>query len=208
MPSPNAAVIHQIRVAHAIVADACASIHQNPPSHATFAGQEVTQIARSLTPQQNLAIGHLLAGRSFTQTAALVKVDRSTLYRWRQQPAFHVRLAELSAESLEAVAMRTRNLLLRGTAKLEQFLERTASFSDTLRLVSNRRIWEVANVMPREIEESDGTRGMEPGDPTRDSQTVAHRREGSVVQLPGRETRQERCVSRRRGRADPGIRLE
>lgn len=106
-----------------------------------------------LTPKQNLAIGHLLAGRSYSQTAELVNVDRQTIYRWRKEPAFVALLDDMSHEALEVVAMRVRNMLLRGTDKLERKIANETNFSETLRFVANKRVWEMANVMPTIFEE-------------------------------------------------------
>jgi hypothetical protein len=151
MPVTKTPAVQEIRTAHAVIAGSCASINQNSTPDETATGPALPPSASELSPQQNLAIGHLIAGRSYTETASLVKISRITLYLWRKNPTFNARLCEASEEALEAVAMRTRNLLLRGTARLETCIENSAKFGDVLRLVSNKRVWDMANVMPREI---------------------------------------------------------
>ena len=44
--------------------------------------------AGALTPAQERAIESLLVGETKTDAAAIVGVDRSTIHRWLQQPAF------------------------------------------------------------------------------------------------------------------------
>src|SRR5438552_2847607 len=43
---------------------------------------------KSLTPRQLTAISALFAGHSFSQTAAYLRIDRKTLYRWRSSAPF------------------------------------------------------------------------------------------------------------------------
>ena len=48
-----------------------------------------------LSPPQRVAIGLLLAGRPYADVAREVGIDTSTLFQWRQQPAF---VTELRAQ--------------------------------------------------------------------------------------------------------------
>lgn len=100
-----------------------------------------------LTPQQRLAMEHLLAGRSFTKTAELLGITPRTLFEWRRNPAFINQLSLMSREALEAVAMRSRNLLLIGTDRLQ----RTMSFNEAMKVINSKRIWELANIMPGQL---------------------------------------------------------
>lgn len=109
----------------------------------------------SLSPQQCAAIAHLVSGKSLSSTATLLGIDRKTLYNWRQLPAFQHALHELCVEACETAAMRMRNLLLRGTHKLVALLEGANRFDDLLRLVSNKRIWDFAHVLPKTDDESE-----------------------------------------------------
>jgi transposase-like protein len=45
-----------------------------------------------LSPSQFIAIGLLLAGRTYADVAREVGIDTSTLYRWRHEPAFAAEL--------------------------------------------------------------------------------------------------------------------
>ncbi len=94
-----------------------------------------------LSPQQLQAIEHLILGRTLTDTAAAVNVDRKTLYRWRKHDfqfaaefnrryndltaSLDVRLRRLAADALPTVedAIRAGNLhaaltVLRGVGAL------------------------------------------------------------------------------------------
>jgi hypothetical protein len=58
-----------------------------------------------LTPRQLTAISALFAGHSFTETARYLRIDRKTLFRWRNSAAF---IAEVRRRYAEQSTRRVR----------------------------------------------------------------------------------------------------
>ena len=50
--------------------------------------QDVTNSEKELSEKQVLAIPHLVSAKSFGETAELVGVNRTTIYRWMDDPTF------------------------------------------------------------------------------------------------------------------------
>jgi len=76
-----------------------------------------------LTDQQLTAIELLLSGQGVSQVAEQVDVDRSTLWRWGQLPAFQAELNRRRQELWSAHADRLRSLLPAALQVLENTLE-------------------------------------------------------------------------------------
>lgn len=106
-----------------------------------------------LSPRQRAAIGHLLAGQSVTATAAALGVTRQTIHNWKCDPRFALILAQKSSETLEAIATRARNILLRTARHLDRAASGELSFDQAVRLANSRRIWDMALLLPREESE-------------------------------------------------------
>ncbi len=122
-------------------------------------------IDEALTPQQCTAIGHLVAGMSYSSTAVVMKISRKTLYNWRQLPAFKHALNTISREALQAVATRVRNILLRETRVLEAKTQEYHSMTESIRVIANKRLWDIASILP-EDEETDEETAARPQDST------------------------------------------
>jgi hypothetical protein len=78
---------------------ACTEMHQNAPKctvHPSRVQNEPNSARRDdspapvdeLTPRQLQAIALLFAGWSYTDVGRQLKINRSTLFRWRQSPTF------------------------------------------------------------------------------------------------------------------------
>ncbi len=117
--------------------------------------QPTDQPIENLTPQQSTAIGHLLAGKTFSEAAELVGVDRRTIYEWRQQPDFKRVLQRMSDETLEMVAQRARQLLLRSADTMGRALGGYSGWETAMKILTSRNVWGIARRMP-EAEEKDG----------------------------------------------------
>lgn len=96
---------------------------------------KMSQNENELTPQQTLAIPHLLHGRSITETADLIGVARQTVSRWlHNDPAF---IAAYNAERLaviEATRSRIINLATVALDVLEGILkDEFCDYSDKLK---------------------------------------------------------------------------
>jgi hypothetical protein len=148
----SAADAHSIEV---IRARAAADDSQNSPSLPIVEPKGLPTLPESLdselTPTQCMAITHLMAGKTLSSVATLLNIDRKTLYNWRQLPAFRATLRSLCQEACEAAAMRMRNILLRGTHRLAEYVEH-GDFNRVFKVVANKRVWDMASVMPAEEE--------------------------------------------------------
>jgi len=72
----------------------------------------IRQNASRLTPAQQRAVLLLAAGRRVCEVAEAVGVDRTTLWRWREIPAFQAAEGRARAEAWDAGINRLRELLL------------------------------------------------------------------------------------------------
>ncbi len=66
----------------------------------------------TLSDRQLLAIELLASGANFQTTSDRVNVDPKTLYKWRQNPAFHSHLALRREETLGQASDHYRSLLI------------------------------------------------------------------------------------------------
>ena len=104
-----------------------------------------------LSPRQRLALMALVSGRTLSSAAAQAGVDRRTIHRWRQEPAFAGTLSDLSREGLEAAAMRARNLLLKATRTSGEAMNGHDRFAWAMRVASNRRLWDAGRELPADL---------------------------------------------------------
>src|SRR4051794_19526800 len=77
---------------------------------------------QTLTQKQNNALTFMITGARPDEIAAAMKIDRRTLYRWRQLPAFARELRARRAAVLDAANDHLRALLDRALALLEDQL--------------------------------------------------------------------------------------
>lgn len=78
--------------------------------------------AMDLRPEQLRAILALLQGRTLTAAAREAGVDRRTLYRWGQEPAFVAALGQLQHELAGAVRRSVRAMAVEALATLRLLL--------------------------------------------------------------------------------------
>ncbi|WP_416676866.1 helix-turn-helix domain-containing protein [Egbenema bharatensis] len=57
---------------------------------------------KNLTDQQLKAVKYLVQGKTYVETSRLLKIDRTTLYSWRQKPEFKEAYAQLDRERSES----------------------------------------------------------------------------------------------------------
>jgi hypothetical protein len=112
-----------------------------------------------LSPAQRLALASILAGSSFCMAARAAGVDRRTVYRWRQEPAFKRVLDEIGIESMTTLSIRIRNLMLKTTRVLSESVG-DGNVNAALRIVGSARVWaQLKENMPKrehvEIERDD-----------------------------------------------------
>lgn len=77
----------------------------------------------SLTDRQQLAIEHLLAGETITQTAEAIGVSRQTIHEWGTDPLFQHALAVGRAERHATVQRRFERLLEKVLERVEAALD-------------------------------------------------------------------------------------
>ena len=83
-------------------------IPQNSPK---FPNGENHAIDKPLSEQQLRACAAMLAGKSFTQVASEIGIDRKTLYHWRRDPEFIAELRKRRRELWQHAADHMRALL-------------------------------------------------------------------------------------------------
>jgi hypothetical protein len=77
----------------------------------------------SITPQQETAISLLVAGRPLGAVAHALRINRSTLFRWRHHdPVFQAELTRRQRDVCDTAEARLRLILLKATAMLEKGL--------------------------------------------------------------------------------------
>jgi Helix-turn-helix of insertion element transposase len=91
------------------------------PESAEFATQR--NKARHLHARQTRAVDLLAAGTPAADVARELGVDRTTLWRWRREPAFVAELNARRADLWQATTDRLRALLPRALAALERAIE-------------------------------------------------------------------------------------
>lgn len=79
--------------------------------------------AQALPPEQLQAIDLMLLGESVTDTVRKLRIDRKTLYRWRQNPLFRAEFNRRQAESVEASSQRLRSLSEKAIGVIERHLD-------------------------------------------------------------------------------------
>jgi hypothetical protein len=104
-----------------------------------------------LSPAQRLALAAIASGSTFSMAARAANVDRRTVYRWRQEPAFKRVLDELSDEAMTTISIRVQNLMLKTTRVLSESLG-AGNVNSALRIANSARLW--AQLQPREVEEA------------------------------------------------------
>jgi transposase-like protein len=110
-----------------------------------------------LSPRQCAAIAKLVCGRTLNAAAAELGIGRTTLYRWRQDPAFSRELARVSEDAIETSNTRARNLMLKATRTLNDSLNSYDKFNWALKLVNSVRLWERSEKRPRIYAEDEAT---------------------------------------------------
>jgi hypothetical protein len=94
--------------------------------------------ARPPSPESGLDSKQLKAalalaeGKTETQTAQLVEVNRSTIYRWQKQAAFVAEVNRLNREYVGEYRAKVRSLIAKATQTVEDCLDREDS--DPLKL--------------------------------------------------------------------------
>ena len=81
------------------------------------------QSAQVLSPEQVQAVELLLIGESVTETVRKLRIDRKTLYRWRQSPHFRAEFNRRQAEAMEARGQRLRSLSEKAIGVIERHLD-------------------------------------------------------------------------------------
>ena len=110
-----------------------------------------------LSPTQRVAIAALIAGKTFAMAARYASVDRRTLYRWRQLPAFRRVMDEVSREALETTATRIRNLMLRATRVLSEGMTGSDAFGCAIRVANSTRLWKALESAEHKLDEREAT---------------------------------------------------
>jgi hypothetical protein len=108
-----------------------------------------SQFSPALSPRQHAAIAKLVCGRTLNATAAELGIGRTTLYRWRQDPAFSRELARVSEDAIETSNTRARNLMLKATRTLSDSLNGYDRYNWALKMVNSVRLWERCEKRPR-----------------------------------------------------------
>jgi hypothetical protein len=117
---------------------AAPSVHQNSPEF-TVSPDRLNCDPSNLNQKQVAAIELIASGRSYTTTAELLGIDRSTLYLWRQQPRFQ--------ERLEA---RTHELWGKANDRLKSMVEPALEVvARQLEAKYERTCWRAANLVLR-----------------------------------------------------------
>jgi hypothetical protein len=84
--------------------------------------QDASDAVSNVSPKQERAIELLLAGETPTQIARQLEVDRSTLYRWQDQPDFLALLNRNRRALGESFQARIESLLGLAIAAIEEAL--------------------------------------------------------------------------------------
>ncbi len=83
-----------------------------------------TPTPEPLTRQQELALGHMLAGKSISDAAKEVDADRTTLHRWlREDPHFQATYNQRRRELQEAHQTRLSAIVAKALQTVEQAVE-------------------------------------------------------------------------------------
>jgi putative insertion element HTH domain-containing protein len=76
-----------------------------------------------LTPQQRRAVDLVTEGRRWTEVAAEIGIDRTTMWRWRQNPMFEAEINSRRHELWSDWVEHLRNLVPKALEALESELE-------------------------------------------------------------------------------------
>ncbi len=79
--------------------------------------------ATELTARQATAVDLLVAGGTDTEVATALRVNRSTVYRWRKEPRFQAEANRRRKEVIGASLDRARSLLPKALQVIAQHLE-------------------------------------------------------------------------------------
>ena len=83
---------------------------------------DCTNWTNDLNEKQRAAIELLVVGKSYSAAAKAINIDRSTLFRWRQDELFHQALEERHQELWSEATQRLRGLVHPSLDILEQDL--------------------------------------------------------------------------------------
>jgi transposase-like protein len=98
------------------------SMHQNAPK-CTNAGDRLNCDPVNLNEKQRAAIELIASGKSYTTAAKLLAVDRSTLFRWRQDADFQQRLQQRVSELWGSANDRLKSMVEPSLEVLAEHLE-------------------------------------------------------------------------------------
>lgn len=88
-------------------------------------------VVERLTPNQTAALGHLLNGCSYSETAKLVGVNQSSIDNWMKLPAFKSALNESKQRSLDSATSKLCRTALRSVEVLEELMNDPETSSST-----------------------------------------------------------------------------
>ena len=103
-------------------ADSSSCVHQDAPK-CTSAGDRLNCAPVNLNEKQRAAIELIASGKSYTTAAKLVGIDRSTLFRWRQDGQFQQRLQERVSELWGSANNRLKSMVEPSLEVLAEHLE-------------------------------------------------------------------------------------
>ena len=137
---------------------------EKPGDSAEHEGEDVPSVTSAtsatsagLAVRQHAAIAKLVCGRTLNATAAELGISRTTLYRWRQEPAFSRELSRVSEDAIETSNTRARNLMLKATRTLFDSLNGYDRYNWALKMVNSVRLWERCEKRPRVYAEDEAT---------------------------------------------------
>ena len=84
--------------------------------------QNTTDSSQNLTPKQLLALPHIASTASATEGARVANIDRSTLQRWMEDPAFRGELERMRQEAFEFALSELQGLALKGALVIAESL--------------------------------------------------------------------------------------
>lgn len=104
------------------VQNASPPVHQNAPK-CTTASDRLNCAPLNLNEKQRAAIELIASGKSYTGAAKLLGVDRSTVFRWRQDAEFQQRLQERVSELWASANYRLKSMVEPSLEVLAEHLE-------------------------------------------------------------------------------------
>ena len=116
-------------------------------------GDRLNAESADLPEKRRLAVEILLRGRGTNATARMIGVDRKTLYRWRQDPAFARELDRRRRELWSDAAERLRGMLHDSLDVLDEHLHAQYDRSRFRAATAVLRISDIRKCVPVEDEE-------------------------------------------------------